>query len=372
MRILHISSARVFGGGERHLADLVNGLTERGHEVHVALSQSSPLEERLAALPKQNIVTLGLRNSLDVQSARLLARLVRERRIEIIHAHVARDYTLAAYAARKTRAPFVITRHVLFPMNRLHRFALSNVSRVVAVSEAVAGSLSKQKIFPARKISVIPNGIDVERFCPQAPSSSREAVRQKLRLPRERLLVGAVGEMKPLKGHEEFLRAAAMIARARNDVDFVIAGEDFSGARAERLRLERLIAELKLAARVHLTGWLDEVAPLLSALDLFVSASRSESFGLSIVEAMASGTPVIATATAGAREVIEDGSTGVLVPVGEVEALAEAIGALIEDSSGRDRLASLARTTARERFALDRMVAATEQLYEDMGGKGKG
>jgi glycosyltransferase involved in cell wall biosynthesis len=365
LKVLHISSARSFGGGERHLADLANGLAERGHDVSVVLSLSSPLHERLAALPQGNIVGLRLRHALDVASARALARIVRERRIEVIHAHVARDYTLAAYAARKTRTPFVITRHVLFPMNRLHRFALAKVSRVIAVSEAVARSLHAQKIFPAEKIKIIPNAIDVERFDAHARGFNRAASRHMLQLPKERRLVGTVGEIKPLKGQEDFLRAAAIIARKAEDVDFIIAGEDFSGAREHRARLERLINELNLKGRVHLTGWLDDVAPLLLALDVYVSASRSESFGLSIVEAMASGVAVVATATEGAQEVIDDGSTGKIVAVGNVEALAEAIGLLLEDAAERERLASLAHASARERFNIARMVQATEQVYEE-------
>ncbi|HYE64008.1 MAG TPA: glycosyltransferase family 4 protein, partial [Pyrinomonadaceae bacterium] len=314
MRILLISSARSFGGGERHLADLANALARRGHEVYVALAPNSPLRAELTALPPDGIITLRLRNAFDLRSALELARIVREKRMEIVHAHLARDYPLAALATRRAReARFIITRHVLFPLNRLHALALSHVARVIAVSRSVAWGLQAQNLFSSHKISVIRNGIDLKRFDMSARGFSREEYRESLRLPLKRRLIGTAGEISPLKGQEEFLRAAALIARRFNDVDFVIAGEDRSRTGVYRAALERVINESGLDGRVHLLGWLEEVAPLLSSLDLFVSASRTESFGLSIVEAMASGAPVIATATEGAREIIGSERLGLLV-----------------------------------------------------------
>jgi len=94
MRILQICSARTLGGGERHLADLANGLARRGHEVHAALVPNSPLQGELAELPAENFIELPLRNSLDVASALKLAQFVRRHQIEIVHAHLARDYPL--------------------------------------------------------------------------------------------------------------------------------------------------------------------------------------------------------------------------------------------------------------------------------------
>ncbi|HEV7843726.1 MAG TPA: glycosyltransferase family 4 protein [Pyrinomonadaceae bacterium] len=364
MRILHISSARAFGGGERHLVDLVQELAQRGHEVHVALRPGSMLEEKLGALPARNLVRLPLRNALDVGSARRLARTVRERRIEIVHAHMARDYPLAALATRRNRlARLIITRHVLFPLKRLHALVLSHVARVIAVSEPVACALKAQRIFPTQKIVVIPNGIELERFNPATKDSSRASVFQELQIARERSLVGTLGELNRLKGHEEFLRAAALIAEQIEEVDFIIAGADSSPTGEHRAALEQLIGALNLRGRVHLVGWLDDVAPLLCALDVFVSASRTESFGLAIVEAMACGVAVVATATEGARSIIEDNVTGRLVSIGDVEALAASVKLLLSNSGERNRLGERARAAARERFSLEQMVQATEQVY---------
>ena len=367
MRILHISSARALGGGERHLADLANALAARGHDVHVALRYGSLLREQLAALPQQNIITVSLRNALNLGSALALARLIHQRQIEIVHAHMARDYPLAAFATRRApNARLVITRHVPFPLSKIHAVTLSHVSRVIAVSRSVARQLEDQNIFPAHKISVIPNGLDLQRFDADAHNFSRDDFCRRLGIPADHLLIGTIGEINPLKGQEEFLRAAALIARRIASVDFIIAGEDTTRTGEHQAKLQRLIAELDLGERVHLTGWLADVAPLLHALDLFISASRVESFGLAIAEAMASGVPVVATATEGASEIIDDGVTGVLVPIDNVEELARAAMTLLTDAQERSRIGALARTAARERFSLERMVAATEQVYQEV------
>ena len=370
MRILHISSARAIGGGERHLIDLTQALTRRGHEVHVAVRPNSLLQEKLGALPACNLVTLPLRNALDLKSALTLARTVRERRIEIVHAHMARDYPLAALATRRApEARLIITRHVLFPLKKIHALTLSHVARVIAVSEPVARALKAQEIFPAQKISVVPNGIDCERFDAVSRDDSRANLCRRLKIDEKRRLIGTLGELNPLKGHEEFLRAAALIAERFMEADFIIAGADSSPTGEHRAALERLISELNLQGRVHLTGWIDDVAQYLTALDVFVSASHTESFGLAIVEAMASGAPVISTMTEGARSIIEDDVTGRLVPVGDVGALAASVGALLSNDDERRRLATRALEDARERFSLERMVAATEQIYLEALGK---
>lgn len=362
MRILQICSARTLGGGERHLADLANGLARRGHDVYAALVPGSPLRGELAELPAENIIELPLRNSLDVTSALKLAQFVRRNQIEIVHAHLARDYPLAAFAARRAGgAQLILTRHVLFPLSRIHRVLLRQVARVIAVSQAVADGLTEQDIFERDKIVLVHNGVDLDRF---AQTTERDpAGRQKIGA---RLCVGTIGELAPIKGQESFLRAAAIVSSRRDDVDFIIAGEDKSRTGENQRLLESVIDELKLRQRVRITGWADEVVELLRTFDVFVSASRSESFGIAMVEAMASGVPVVATLTAGAREIIDEDRTGLLSPIGDAEALAEAICELLDDPQRRARLADDARRMVRERFSLDRMVNGTERVYQDV------
>src|SRR2546425_6144401 len=218
MRILQVCSAREIGGGERHLVDLANGLAKRGHEVFAALTPGSPLRKELSVLDSPKIVELAMRNAMNLSTAVKLARLAREKKIEIVHAHVARDYPLAALATGRSKAQLVLTRHVLFPLNRIHKLTLRRTARVIAVSQAVAASLNSQRIFAAEKIVMIHNGIDVQKF---ARSREDKVTDRKLRL-------GMIGHIAPIKGQEDFLRAAAIVQSDRDDVEFIIAGEDKS------------------------------------------------------------------------------------------------------------------------------------------------
>lgn len=372
MRILQVSSARAFGGGERHLADLARGLDARGHEIFVALSEGSPLRERLSFLPGANVSTLPLRNALDLRGALGLSRLAREREVDIIHAHVARDYTLASFAARRNaRARLVITRHVLFPLSRLHRLALSNVSRVIAVSHAVARALREQKIFDEGKIRVVENGVDLARFSRPRGDFKKDGRYDK----GARLRVGIVGEVSPNKGHIDFLHAAARVAEVLGGgVEFFVVGDDLERGGGYRELVGEAVKSWGLSGRLRFLGRLDEeeMPRLFASLDLLVSASHSEAFGLAMVEALACGVPVVATATEGAREVIEDGANGLLVPVGDVHALADAIVSLLKDETRRRAFGERASGATRERFDIARTVEATERVYAEAAGSASG
>jgi L-malate glycosyltransferase len=360
MRILQICSAREIGGGEKHLADLSNELARRGQDVFAALSPGSPVRAELSQVPADRILELPMRNALNLSSAMKLKRVVREHEIDIVHAHVARDYPVAALAAGGSRAKLVLTRHVLFPLNPIHKLTLRRTSRVIAVSQAVADSLNSQTIFAPDKITLIYNGIDFRRF---ESLRKRDSEKKKRR-------VGTIGHLAPIKGPDDFIRTAARIFEQRADVEFVIAGADKSSRGENRTNLEKLIAELGVNDQIKLPGWIEDIPELLATFDLFVSPARAEPFGLSIVEAMAAGVPVIATASEGAREIIQDRETGRLVPIGDTHALAEAIRDLLDNPAERERLAQNAQRDARTRFSLSRMVDRTEQVYTEVTAGG--
>jgi L-malate glycosyltransferase len=368
LRILQVSSARAFGGGERHVVDLTRGLAARGHEVHVAVRADSPLREGLAHLPRSHVHTLPLRNALDLPSAFGLARLARQIEAEIVHAHVARDYPLAAYAARRTDARLVITRHVLFPLGRAHRLALANVSRVIAVSGAVALALQAQAIFPPDRIRVVFNGIDVARFETAREEFAKGAAagsgHETSGAGGTTLRVGTVGSLVENKGHDVFLRAAArVVSKVSSRIEFVIVGDEGPRGAGYRQKLEGLVAGLGLGGLVRLRAQWEDTARVLPTLDIFVSASRTEAFGLAMAEALAAGVPVVATATDGAREVVEDGACGLIVPIDDDAALAAALISLIEDDARRADFVAHAQLSAGRRFGLERMVAETERVY---------
>lgn len=372
MRILQVSSARAFGGGERHLADLSRSLVERGHEVYAAIERGSPLREALLdGLATTNIFELSLSNLLDMRGAFKLGLLARANRIDIIHAHVARDYLPAfLVTTRRSHAPrLVATRHVLFRLGRINRNVLSRASRVIAVSEAVARSLRAQDGFDAEKIRVVTNGVDLRRFEEARASFEREREEAGRETTRRRLRVGIVGELSEVKNQEDFVRASALLDKEFGDsVEFLVVGEDESRSGEYGARLRSLVAELRLTESVRLLGRREDIAPLIASLDVLVSASRTESFGMVLAEAAACGVPAVATATEGAREIVNEGVTGLIVPIDDVRALASSVASLLRDESMRHTLGSRARESARARFGLERMAAETERVYKEALG----
>lgn len=352
MRILQICSARYIGGGERYLADLSNLLAESGQEIFCALPSDAPLINELQNISKDNFLFTNLRNSLDVFSAIKLAAFVRQNRIQIVHAHLGRDYPLAAIASKLTNTPFVLTRHVLFPLKRFNKFILRKVEGIIAPSNSVADALKQQNLFPAEKIQVIHYSVDTKHFSPSQGEQNSF------------FRVGTIGQFSPIKGQPDFIRAANLVLQKRPNVEFEIVGEDKSKSGENITAAVKLISDLKLENKIRLLGWKSDVRPFLHSLDLFVSPSHYDSFGLAIAEAMACGIPTVAAKTAGAQEIIENNESGVLTEIGNPENLAVAILDLINDDEKRKRLAENGRRRIENNFSLEKMVAETVRFYE--------
>ena len=366
MKILQISSAKNFGGGEKHFIDLCRGLDKRGHKVFVVLRPTCEWRERLDFLPNENFRSVSIRNSFGIFSAQKISKFIRKHNIEIVHAHVARDYFPASLACRIAKTPkFILTRHVLFPMKAFYKFALNNLSTAIAVSNAVAKNL--RILFPKEKVVVVSNGIEVENWTDTTKINFRKEFRIENNIPLDAQFIGTVGELKTLKGQEDFILAANIIAQKFPKSHFAIIGKDNSFDQSFRRKLKRLVKVFGLGDRVLWLDWVEDTTKLFSALDIFVSASHSESFGLAILEAMASATPIVATETEGAKELLNNGETGLLVPINEPVKLSEAINQMLLDNNLRIQLGEKAKINAKERFGLQKMIDKTEKIYDELG-----
>ena len=362
MRILHISSARHYSGTERHLVDLCRNLQARGHEVFIALRPTSDWQHRLDFLPPENIFHVSIRHSFGVLSAMKIAEFVRDNEIKIIHAHVPRDYIPANIASMTAKpAKFVLTRHMLSPLKPFNKFALKNLSKAIGVSEFVGREL--QMVFPRHKVVVVPNGLDLENLRDRA--SLRDEFRSFHDIPANVPLIGTLGELREAKGQRDFVLSAAEVIKKVPDARFVITGLDHSVDRSFRRELRRLANVLGVGERIIWLDWLDDTAPFYSAIDVFVSPSHSESFGLAILEAMIRGTPVVATATEGARELL--GEDYGQVPVRDPVKLADSICQLLATDDTSEIGESL-RQRAAEKFSLARMLEETERVYSELFG----
>ena len=342
------------------MADLCRGLAGRGHDVFVALRPTNEWQHRLSFLPPENIVHVSIRNSFGVISSLRIADFVKQNGIEIVHAHVARDYIPASVACLAAKpAKFVITRHVMFPLKPFNRFALKNLSKAIGVSAPVGEGL--RKVFPREKIAVINNGLDVNALSADERAQLRRGFREFHAIPQDVPLVGTLGELRELKGQRDFVLAAHEIAKEFPGVHFVVVGKDNSADRAFRRELRRMVSVFGMEDRFLWLDWIDDTDSFFSAIDLFVSPSHSESFGLAMLEAMAHGKPVVATETEGARELF--GEKADLVKINDPLALARKIGELLADEAACANCGEHNRRTAGEKFSLKRMIDETEALY---------
>jgi glycosyltransferase involved in cell wall biosynthesis len=360
MKILQVSSAKTFGGGERHLVDLCKGLIKRGHEVFVVVRPTCEWLSRLDFLPKGNIFQVSIRNSIGIFSAQRIAGFIRKNNIQIAHAHVARDYFPISLACRIAKTPkFIITRHVLFPLKAFNRFALKNLSQAIAVSQGVEWEL--KKLFPFEKIITISNGVEIERFAGADHKKLRQAFRFEQNIPFDAPLVTTVGELKPLKGQEDFILAAQIVAQKFPEAHFAIIGKDNSLDQTFRRKVKRLVKVFELEDRFLWLNWVEETPVLFHATDVYVSPSHSESFGLAILEAMTSGCAVVATETAGAKELL---GSEKLVPIEKPAQLAERIGEFLADRKKREEFGKMAQERAKENFNLEKMIEKIEVVYQ--------
>lgn len=366
MRILQINSARTFGGGERHFVDLCQGLANRGHDVYAAVRPEMEWAERLSFLPSDNVLRNPMRNALDVPSVRQLAKFISKYQIEIVHAHLARDYTLASMAVRLVpEAKLVFTRHVLFPVKSVQKLLLSNVSKVIAVSSAVEANL--EKTFAKEKIVAIPNGIEIDKWASIDPPALKARFKSDNNIPADKILIGTIGELKELKGQEDFVLAAQIVAERFPGAHFAVIGKDNSSGQVFRRKLKRLVKVFGLDEHFLWLDWVESTAEALCAVDVFVSPSRSESFGLAIVEALAAGCSIVATETEGAKQILANGKYSELTRVNDPVALAEGICRALEKQDYKKPKVENQKYAA-EHFSLERMVAETEAVYRELIG----
>ncbi len=342
------------GGTERQMTELMSRLDSRRFELHVACFRREGLwlarVERAAVRVTEFPIKGFLSLSMPLQLWRFV-RWCREHRIAVLHAcdFYANVFGLTGGALARVPVRIGSRRDLVLPgrthgQHRLQRLTYRLAGRVVANSQAAAAQVVSEGV-PASRVSMIPNGIDLARYL----------------LPGRRLrrrVITTVANLRSEKGHEVLLAAAAIVARTFPDVELCLAG---GGPMLSAL--ERQAHDSGLAGVVRFLGHREDVPNVLADTDVFVLPSRTEAFPNVLLEAMASRLPVVASDVGGIPELVEHERNGLLVPVGDAEALAAAIRRLIEEPALADTLAAAARQTVESRYSFDRMVAAFEALY---------
>jgi len=358
--VLHTESSLGWGGQENRTLNEMLGLRELGHTALLACRSGAKLGAR-AREAGFEVFETPMRNALDIPAILRLRRFMRETRPDIVNTHSGRDTQLAGMAARLlARRPRIVrTRHLALPITS--RFTYSVLpDHVVTVSEHVARYLASAGV-PADRITAVPTGIDLARYA--APPGGG-TLRAELGLPAEAPLVGTVAILRRKKGHAELLEAIPAVLARFPDAHFVFAGDG-----PQRENIERRIAELGLGNNVHLLGLRRDVVNVLASLDLFVLPTHQEALGTAFVEAGALGLAAVGSRVDGVPEIVGAGETGLLVPVNNPPALADAIVELLNDAALRQRMGEAARQKVAAHFSRTAMVAGMVGVYRQVLAK---
>jgi glycosyltransferase involved in cell wall biosynthesis len=343
------------GGTEHQMTELARRLDRRRFCVHVVcLGDRGALRARVDRMaPIVEFPIAGLRSATTLRQLVRFAAWCRTEGIQIVQAcdFYTNVFAMAGAALAGVPVRIAARRDVYMPertagQQRLQRLAYQLAHRVVANSEACVDRLIEEGV-PEWRIARVENGIDVARFQPAAAASRRR-------------VITTVANLRPGKGHDVLLGAAARVIKRVPDARFQIVGDG-----PERAALERQAAALRISAHVAFLGHRDDVPRVLAESDLFAFPSRMEASPNAVIEAMAAALPIVASRTGGIPELIAHERTGLLVPPGDERALAAALLRLIDRPDLAARLGAGARQDAEGRFSFDRMAGEFEGLLLD-------
>jgi L-malate glycosyltransferase len=358
--VLHVMQV---AGAEVLVAETIRRLGERIHPVIFCLDGIGQLGEQMQR-EGVDVIAFDRRPGVDLGVSWRMAKQIRERRLDVVHAH---QYTPFFYGSIAARLSGVGPRVVFTEHGRHFPDVVSSKRRLVnrmlfdrladevnAVCEFSARALREKDGFVRRPIEVIPNGVDLARYA----TGDRAAARRAIGLDAGRRYITTIARFHPVKDHRMLLNAFAEVARARGDVDLLLVGDG-----PLRSELEQTAASLGLATRVKFMGVRADVPDILRASDVFALTSVSEAASITLLEAMASELPVVVTAVGGNPEIVRDGIDGMLVPRGDASATAAAMLRVLGDAGAAGAMGRAAAERVRARFRLDATIARYYELY---------
>jgi glycosyltransferase involved in cell wall biosynthesis len=355
--VLQIVGNAIVGGMENYVVRLVERLPRERYGVSVLAPFESPFTDRLRDFGADVFIT-QVTDEPSWQSIQLASALIESRSVDVIQSHLPNAHVLAGLAGRLTGRPVLATVH-----GRAMTTIDIEVQRLAATHLAV---VCRQSYFQALGIGIdaghvhfVPNGVDVERFRPQ-PSRSG-ALRARFGIDAKAPLVGFIGRLSPEKGPDLFLRAALSVRAQCPDAHFLLVGE---GAMLKELKV--FANRFGLADAAHFAGTQSDMPAVFDELDVVVSSSLSEAMPLAVMEAMASGLPVVACRVGGVADLVEHGVTGWLADPGDFDELATRVVDLLRDGALRSAAGRAARARAVGRLSLDQSVEATARLYTQL------
>jgi sugar transferase (PEP-CTERM/EpsH1 system associated) len=365
VKVAHVITELNVGGAEQLLVNTVECTNrERFEPLVVALyAGNTRLADRIRAQGVA-VVCLGMTAKWRVDGLWRFFRLLRRERPAILHGWLFHAIVVARIIGRIAGVPIVVSaRHNVniggSARERVNRWTNWLDDRTIAVSESIRQVEVTRGRSSAERVVTILNGVPRMAFPPRA--EARRRLRAEFDLPAQAVVLGTVARLHKQKGHAVLARAVQQLVERFPLVHCVWVGDG-----EEKGRLETLVGKLGISAHVRFAGSRSDVPDLLAGMDLFVLPSHWEGMPVAILEAMAAGLPVVATAVGGTPEVVEDETTGLLPPPRDPVALAEAISRLLRDPERARRMGEAGRKRVETEFSMDANVRRVEALYEQL------
>ncbi len=360
MKILYLTNHLNVGGITSYVFSLARGLRKKGHDVYLASSPGDRLDKFLGEGIEYLKVPLKTKQEFSPQvflSIFKALSFIKEKEIDIIHSNTRVTQVLGTLLSKYSGKVHVSTCHGFFK-NRLSRKIFPCWGKkVVAISDSVKEHLVKDFLLDEQKIELIYNGIDLSRFTSES-SFSKAALRRKFGL-KGSPIIGIIARLSEVKGHIYLIQAMKEILEFYPKAQLFIAGD--GKIKDELVKLAR---RLGVFENIVFVAEISDTVEALSVMDIFVMPSLNEGLGLSLMEAMAFGLPVIGSNVGGIKTLIQDGYSGVLVPAADSLSIAGAVVELLKDQKRAQYLGGNARNFINHKFSEEEMVSKTERLYK--------
>lgn len=364
--ILYINHISELGGGEYGLLNLIKAMDKDKYNLTLLLQNEGPLSNAVQKIGVRVrfIKMRGWRKIKNVPQNYLftlpkIRKMVKELKIDLIHCNTYRLNPYSVLVAKSIGIPCITHIRWFTRKDHIKKFKLDKADLLIAMSDYMASFFKNSSC----NVRTIYDGIDIDKF--KRTEKIRRKIRKELNIDSDKFLVGMIAQITPRKGHKDFIKAAALVKDTLPKIRFVVVGGSIIDSTLSLQKLKDYAEEVGASNLIFL-GQRDDVPDIFSALDCFVLPSHTEPFGLVVIEAMAAKVPVVATCSGGPEEIIIPGESGILIPIKDPNAIANAVTKMFYDKDFRNRSIENAYIRVRDKFDISKYAEIMDETYRKM------
>jgi glycosyltransferase involved in cell wall biosynthesis len=364
LKIIQTCGSLSWGGLEKIALQTSGELAKCGHDVSFLCKKDSILsaEAKKAGI---NRIEIFSDDKFLLKSVRKIKQILLRGSFDVVHSHLSHDLWSLVPAIRKSRTKLFLTKHMgsyISKKDILHKYLYKRVNGIFAISNYVKDSLLKTCPVKENKIHLLPDFILLNEYYPDI--NLRDKIRKQYNITTETTAVGMAGRFTPGKGHEDLIEAAKIIrSKTKNKIKFMVAGGASRGEEEYENKIRQIVDSTEIKNDFIFTGYTNELPKIMNAMDIFIMPSHEESFGIVLLEAMAMRLPVIAADNAGAKDIVINNESGLLVKPKNPELLGTKILDLMNNKENMKKLGSEGRKRVEQNFSSDKIISRLEEYY---------